>query len=474
MYNYNCPDCNEAKLQSDKNARKINEVIDQVNALIQVNNETVDFIEEKANEIVEEVAEREVNERLEDLNTEIDNINSSLDNNENKLNAVSNLGIVVSTSEELIQAVKNKVPKIWLNQFSDYVIDEPLTIESEIEGNKQRILVKNTITTTGKTILRRCNFYGDGTVDCINLAGTCIIEWCTFSTFKTAIKQLGICVHTRIKYNTIQYCTNGTILDNPSESSCNNFIYEENYHVKCGRNADDLSANGTESDDNYIGVGLYVSNGCNSVSVRKNVFEYNTFCGVLVESKGNSKTNDVIIKENYFEGNKIYAILVKGNNISTHQFRINDNFYAPKMTANTDFKNISVVVKNRSGSYYSVMDKNNIPSLVLGGSNVEIDDVKNCIGIGKKQYFSILHDKSNVYPVDNIKSCIVYKSKLKSSVSIKDGNNTSFNIYTFNETNGSEEHKKVYVDVLNNNNKYLTRLLDDDEYIEIYKYYIVD
>ena len=52
MYDYNCPDCDEMKLQSDKNARKINEVIDQVNALIQVNNETVDFIEEKAYEII--------------------------------------------------------------------------------------------------------------------------------------------------------------------------------------------------------------------------------------------------------------------------------------------------------------------------------------------------------------------------------------------------------------------------------------
>ena len=114
---------------------------------------------------------------------EVEAIQTSLDNMENKLNVVSNLGIVVSTSEELIQAIKNKVPKIWLNQFSDYVIDEPLTIESEIEGNNQRILVKNTITTTGKTILRRCNFYGDGTGVCINLKGTCIIEWCNFSTF---------------------------------------------------------------------------------------------------------------------------------------------------------------------------------------------------------------------------------------------------------------------------------------------------
>ena len=67
MYDYNCPDCNEAKLQSDKNARKINEVIDQVNALIQVNNETVDFIKEKTNEI------------LSDLITEIENIKSEID-----------------------------------------------------------------------------------------------------------------------------------------------------------------------------------------------------------------------------------------------------------------------------------------------------------------------------------------------------------------------------------------------------------
>ena len=89
MYNYNCPDCNEAKLQSDKNARKINEVIDQVNNLIQVNNETVDFIEEKANEKVGEIAEIKVNEVLGDLSTDIDYIKSSLDNIMSKFNYVS-------------------------------------------------------------------------------------------------------------------------------------------------------------------------------------------------------------------------------------------------------------------------------------------------------------------------------------------------------------------------------------------------
>lgn len=68
MYDYNCPDCNETKLQTDKNARKINEIIEQVNALIQVNNETVDFIKEKANEIIEEILEIKLNEILEEIN----------------------------------------------------------------------------------------------------------------------------------------------------------------------------------------------------------------------------------------------------------------------------------------------------------------------------------------------------------------------------------------------------------------------
>ena len=68
MYDYNCPDCNEAKLQSDKNARKINEVIEQVNQLIQVNNETVEFIQEKANEIIEDLLETKLIELLNKIN----------------------------------------------------------------------------------------------------------------------------------------------------------------------------------------------------------------------------------------------------------------------------------------------------------------------------------------------------------------------------------------------------------------------
>ena len=78
MYNYNCPDCEETKIQCDKNTRKINEVIKQVNALIDANNETDDFIEEKVEEKVEEIAEIKVNEVLGDLRTEIDNLESEV------------------------------------------------------------------------------------------------------------------------------------------------------------------------------------------------------------------------------------------------------------------------------------------------------------------------------------------------------------------------------------------------------------
>ena len=74
MYDYNCPDCNEAKLQSDKNARKINEIIDQVNQIIDNDIATTEYLLKKADEIVGEIAERKINELLNNLNIE-DNTN---------------------------------------------------------------------------------------------------------------------------------------------------------------------------------------------------------------------------------------------------------------------------------------------------------------------------------------------------------------------------------------------------------------
>ena len=74
MYDYNCPDCNEAKLQSDKNARKINEIIGQVNQIVDNDIATTDYLLEKADEIVGKKAKVKVNAEIGNLNSEIDNI----------------------------------------------------------------------------------------------------------------------------------------------------------------------------------------------------------------------------------------------------------------------------------------------------------------------------------------------------------------------------------------------------------------
>ena len=113
MNSYNCPDCNEAKLQSDKNARKINEVIDQVNQIIDNDIATTEYLLEKADEIVEETAEIKVNEIIGDLNTEINNINSSLDNKANKeitnslQNQINNL-VIESGGDSNLEVVQSR------------------------------------------------------------------------------------------------------------------------------------------------------------------------------------------------------------------------------------------------------------------------------------------------------------------------------------------------------------------------------
>ena len=80
MYDYNCPDCNEAKLQSDKNARKINEIIGQVNQIVDNDIATTEYLLKKADEIVGNTADKKVNEIINEVNNEIYNIQSEIDN----------------------------------------------------------------------------------------------------------------------------------------------------------------------------------------------------------------------------------------------------------------------------------------------------------------------------------------------------------------------------------------------------------
>ena len=116
--NYNCPDCNDAKLQSDKNARKINEVIDQVNALIQVNNETVDFIEEKVDEIVNEVIADKINIIKDNLQQ---GLNSTKDNETLIINSRF-------TGEQFILKDKNNITIIGSCDIMQNTIYTPIIV----------------------------------------------------------------------------------------------------------------------------------------------------------------------------------------------------------------------------------------------------------------------------------------------------------------------------------------------------------
>ena len=78
MYDYNCPDCNEAKLQSDKNARKINEVIEELNQIIDNQYTTIEYLLKKADEIVGEEAKIKVTEELGYLDRDIKNMQTSV------------------------------------------------------------------------------------------------------------------------------------------------------------------------------------------------------------------------------------------------------------------------------------------------------------------------------------------------------------------------------------------------------------
>ena len=113
MYDYNCPDCNDAKLQSDKNSRKINEVIEQVNALIDVNNNTADFIKEKVDEVVRELIEEKVDDTVGDIaeekvNEVINSINTSLDNLESDVNELKEDNVdIIENMDNIKQRLDN-------------------------------------------------------------------------------------------------------------------------------------------------------------------------------------------------------------------------------------------------------------------------------------------------------------------------------------------------------------------------------
>ena len=161
MYDYNCPDCNEAKLQSDKNARKINEIISQVNQIVENDIATTDYLLKKADEIVGQTAEIKVNKEMKEINTEIDNNKKSIEIERERINNLivesgsgsenvaeivdartGNNGLTHSLVGEHIRSVENSNDDLIKNVFNfehDFIINifnkNDLTKDKMINGN---------------------------------------------------------------------------------------------------------------------------------------------------------------------------------------------------------------------------------------------------------------------------------------------------------------------------------------------------
>ena len=162
-HDYNCPDCNEAKLQSDKNARKINQVIEQVNALIDFNNDNIentekivrDVAEEKVNEalsnfdieeLIDGKVEAKINEELSDINTEIDNLESEV-NELKEGNIDIDLTNYVTKSELSSKADKTELHSHTNKSVLDGITSAKITEwnnKSTVDGNYNSLTNKPT------------------------------------------------------------------------------------------------------------------------------------------------------------------------------------------------------------------------------------------------------------------------------------------------------------------------------------------
>lgn len=179
-------------------------------------------------------------------------------------------------------------------------------------------------------VVRDCRFVGtDYTENGILLSSGSIIENCEFARYKNAITTDGSnnIVFSKVRDCLFEYNKNGIYMELTTDQSINQIIIEDNYFVKNGENADDMTATYTEG----VGYGVYIKgNFCNSC-IHNNVFEYNTFSGIALINTSNSYRVAGDVGGNYFEGNKNCAIYLETTN-SMHQLRVDGNYYSVSST----------------------------------------------------------------------------------------------------------------------------------------------
>lgn len=411
-----------------------------------------------------------------------------------------NTVLPIDNSEDLVNAIVDNTHDIIDLKKGTYIIDIPVTVKCKILGNGSTINVTSTITTSSSCKLYDINFRGSNhDIDCLNLVSGPIIEGCNFSLFRNAIFQTGISVHGLIKRNTFQYNRNGIYLQNANSDSANNLTIENNYFVKHGTSADDLTADSTEPAfpssldtstqgtglNDIVGVGLICKSGCNGVFIHNNVFEYNSFCGVLVYQCNGNKTNDVKITSNYFEGNKTSGIVMV--NMSTigglMQTDVHDNFYARINGQNSDFysydlkcigrNNTALRLVNRIG-YRPLWHPVDEETAALYGFHVVREDSGReyydfVVGT-EKQYFQ-LSNGSYIQPFgvsyEPVPFIFEYKVKLNSPLKFCDGTKTTSAVIKAFEA-GEYVGMEIVPGLINSVN-YISRALEADEYFRIYQ-----
>lgn len=218
-----------------------------------------------------------------------------------------------------------------------------------ITGTTGKTYKINDLTVTSATI-KNCNFVGAGDNGII-LGSGAHIEKCNFTGFKNAIVNGALnIVHSSLKENTFQYNENGIYLSMIDGYSVNNVLIGNNYFVKNGKNVDDMTASYTSN----CGYGLYLEGNICNVIVTDNVFEYNSFAGIMLTSVTNTYRIGAQIQKNYFEGNKHSAIYLDFTHRIVHMISVSDNFFSVLST--NVFETNYIYVNNNLTSVYSIED----------------------------------------------------------------------------------------------------------------------
>lgn len=165
----------------------------------------------------------------------------------------------------------------------------------------------------------------------IDLYVSCVIEYCTISTWATGIETYnGEIISGVIRKCVFQQCGNyGLRFYSDSTIGSNNAnLITDNYFVNCGY--DGLTA-GTESTGKTSGIGMYVKGGSGN-TIFHNVFEYCSGIGLFIDQPTTTSIyRGLVVIGNYFEYCKwsnMYVDLNTSNSSIVHSIIIKGNSYS--------------------------------------------------------------------------------------------------------------------------------------------------